>query len=563
MSEKFEELRQKALAAKKEKARQEELNAKQAKDQSKTEILAELEQGYQKVGELAFQEAEMTGKMSQLRHEIDTARAESRKIMEETIPAAEKDDAFEGQEDLRAEAVRMLQEEAKTLADSILVKERELQETRQKFSEISAERKGLLGKAKGYLAEREIPESRMNQIWRYVEDERKIKSELKNYRSHASRDALYYSASIYRPSGENERMYEYEEGKTYLWGIPEKAFSDPRFHNEYVDGFREGLDKILQDGKLRQQEQLSPDQIEKIKSGKYKVKYRDKEILLYDGTKPVEHEEVPENEFLSTLTPGERKVVEESTSNYEDYKNLEKRLRLSEYREDVHEAILREAGAENEEYNRRALAEKLPGLQAELEKAELELNGYDSDAKTIQEVRTLLEQTDQLLRKIDRRKEDIDTTRRSLTKTEEEKSKLQIERDALPKTLIRGRVKDKSRHESLLQAIQQLDRYTSANREEITAYQNEISEFEKQLSSLDERLKNLEPGFMEKWKTLSFQDRDKQLLNLEVKVYEAKDKLEETKRRIADLEWVKTQWENGKYLTVSLQEMLGKIRRGV
>src|SRR3989344_1768906 len=135
MSEGFEKLRQRALAAKQERAEHDQ----KAREESKSEVVAELEESYQELCRLALQEAEINGKLSQLFYEIRTAGEEARKIREETIPAAEKDEAFTEQEGLRTEAIGMLQKEAEALEDSIPIKGVELERLRQQHREIKTE----------------------------------------------------------------------------------------------------------------------------------------------------------------------------------------------------------------------------------------------------------------------------------------------------------------------------------------------------------------------------------------------------------------------------------------
>ncbi len=585
MSEVFEQLRQKALAAKEEQAKQAQLGSQKAREESKAEILTELEQGYERLGELALREAEADAKISQLFHEIRTAEREAKKILEETIPAAEQDEAFVGQEELRAEAIRVLQEEVKTLKDSIPNKEAELEEARRQHGEVKTEMRGLLGKAKGYLGEREIPERRMNEIRNWIEQERKTRNLLNSYRNHATREApdFAYWASDEKgdyeqwpvtktPDG-NQVTYTFEEGHTYSCGIPREIFTNSRFYNEYIDGFKDGLNKFLQEEGGWKDKKLSPEQIDKIKRTAYRLAYRDeehperdKEVIVYDGVNPVPHTEVLEDNFFTTLTPGEQKIIEESITNYENRENLEKRLRLSEYREDVHKAVLERAGAENQEYNRRSLAEKLPELQVELDKALNELREYEAKLASSKEAENLFRQAYQILESLRVKTGHLESSKLNTKYAEEKTRELQARREALPRRLLSKKPKDETEDNRLAREIEQYQESKTSAERSVDSYKKEIGQTEQHFTEVATKLEAFREGMndlLNKIRSLeSSRDREnefyRELNKLQREIMDAEKSERELKAKLQKLEWTKEQWEGGKYLASSLAEILAK-----
>ena len=500
MNENVEALRQKALEAKNAKALNQQAKAKQVAEDSKKNIREEMESGHQKLGQLELSEAELAAQVSQLEHEIKTAQQRLGQIEKEDRPNVENDEAFEGEEELRKLALKLLDDEKEQLSASLPDMSERLKLVQRQYKEARAEIKSILGKAKGYRGERELPKGKMSEVWRFVEEQRRVKNNLYSYANHAKTQARSLPAQL-QESTNNKVVFEYNEGRAYLWGIPADIFNNPRFYNEYVDSFRQEIDLMSQNESGR----LSEQQIEALKKGRLKLKFAGKEVLIYDGENPVVPQEVSPPEFLATLSENERKIVQEAVLTYEDRENLEKRLRLSEYREDVLGEIKKEAEDENAEYNKRTLEQKLPELETKLAAAQDALTQQEAEYNRFNQIVELLPQANQLLTSIWRSKSNIDHYEKQITALAKQIKELQKERDGIGKTFF-GNSKDQASDKRLAGRIEEHSQTIIGQEKYQTDSKSALAQKEAELDLVASKLNSLEHGLIDELKALPNED---------------------------------------------------------
>jgi hypothetical protein len=560
MNPKIEDLRRKALEATQTKEQEVAALRARAKEESKNKILGEMEGGNKRAIELALEEAGLGSRISQLYHEIDTAKRDIKRIPEQEIPKIEKDEAFNGQEELRQEAISLLRAQVEELTDLLPAKEGELQELKNKHLEVKIEFDKIIGTAKSYLGGKEFSQADMDRIWNYVESERENLRELNRYFNVGRQEGahVFYQLAI---NEETKDKYLYEDEKLYLYGLPDKVFTNPKFYNEYTIGVQKGVDDILQEG-IYNQKKLSDDQIKKIKNGKFKIEYKGQEVVIYDGVKPLEKKEVPENPFLTNLSEGEQKTILESTLNWERKDDLEKRLRLSDYREDVHEAILEDTKKEDKEFIVNKLKEKLPELEEEWSQANLELIKQNSEISRYEALEEDLSKAIRAMQVIFRSRQTLEQYKESISNSNLKKNQLKAELDALPKKFFGGKPKDEAKARQLKSEINYFDSTILNVQENAPAYTKSLEQAEQDLAAAEEKLKAVDPVIVEKLKIekelWESPDRHMAMYYLRDKISKAIDARRKANFKIIKLKEVKEKWEAGKYLNVSLAEALDK-----
>ncbi len=516
--------------------------------QSTSAVVAKLETGYQESGQLARQIEEISGKIQAAKHEIH-------RIETEEIPRA------------TAENAQIWQLKIQALRDSITEDLRVLDRSKRDMRQLS-------DTAKAYMGEREISQSRIDAVWNYVQDERRMQEVVESYRDHAkgsARNFVNHWALEARDS--SQVVHSFEEGARHLRGMPRGIFNNARIYNEYVTKFKEELEDLLEKGRGWKEVKLQADQIDKIRNCALRFDYsnkknpeQNKSVLIYNGAQGVDLTEIPEERIIATFSPQERKIVDESIINKEDRASLEQRLRKSEYRVDVHGAIHSQALAENEDYNKRALANKLPELERMLASAVGEAEIQQTRLKKLQQTASLFEDAYKILDQLLVNSRHLSGSELNLQAAQRSLDELKEQRAQLPKKLFSKKPKDQQRDQELEQEINQQAGYQSDLTSQADEYRQSISQAEQELAERSTRLQELRPGIEKKLAEIrsieSASDRENlfytTLSGLDSDMVSVRQSVEAVAAQVKRLEQVKDIWKSGRDLDVSVDEMIDR-----
>jgi hypothetical protein len=540
----------------------------EATSKERTEaVVSEIEQGTLIYQEAAGEDAAWTERLREIDGEIGEIRVRMQAVALGRIEVEASED-LKKQPDLRAEALENLRKEEDELKAALEHKEQERLEAENLQKAARANKSEIAGKVRPYLTEREIPPKKLDEIWKYIEEERKFEEKKREYEQHALREAEEYAFSIARAPRQNIREFTWKEGVTYLWGLPRDIFFDPRIHNAYVDKFDEVFNRIIIEKQIRSEwregpkdkkgEPLNEQQLQAIQQAKTTFVYKDKAVVLWDSGKPQAHEEEPPPpEFFSRLTPNEQNIVRDAIKTRKNKEDLLAKLKLSEYQPEIHQQILDAAAAEDAEYVAAKLKEKEPALQAATGSAREQLENKEQERKD-------LETAQRDIKRFNEKKQEHASSEGGLNNYRQYKQEQEVKREAFQKNRdelkrwpkffgvgggVRG-IKEKKRDYELEEKIKELnteiagwDARMKETKERLLAVKQEMDAYLENIRRLAPQAigENGEPV----WSVFEAANR----------AWIAEKEQRELQRRLEAMRKTGDEWRQGRFLNFSLEEM--------
>ena len=184
----------------------------------------------------------------------------------------------------------------------------------------------------------------------------------------------------------------------------------------------------------------------------------------------------------------------------------------------------------------------------------------------LKELKTLLDQAYRTLDSLRGEAGHLKNYKANATQTEEKRRDLQAEREALPKRFWSKRPKDKEIDSYLAHEISECEKSKVSTQKLIDFCEEEVKIAEQQFAEAVARLEALRPGMdkimndVRSIKVTHEMERAfyRELDKLRREVTDAEISIREARAKIEKLEWTKGEWENGRYLTLSLAEILAK-----
>lgn len=529
---------------------------------------------------------------------------ESISKFEDSIKEIEVDEDFNKDEAARSRVLEELKGKLEQLKLIKLAAEGYLKEKEEENVWIYRELRGLMRRAQSVIGERKIGEGgwthetqdgigNINTIWNYVEGERRAQESLPRYKLAgfekaksfavwASNEEAYQRGSVIKTEG--SVTYNYKLGGQYMDGPPPVTlFTDPRFYNAYIKGFKEGLsdDSSLTADGTPKTGRLTDEQIERVRATKYTITLTDPKgeqnfepLVIYGGTELVLPKEVPEDPFLASLTEGERRVARESILNPgQDKDTFIKALRLSEYRPDVDEAIRKEAEGGLQEYVKQKLAEKTPELEEAIQRTLAKVLAEEEEIKKLEEARVVIVRINEVVSRLAANKTVLAGLQNDIARYDTLITDLTARRNALPRGFfgLSRQPKDKIQDEQIAVDISNMQNQKALAEQRSTEISELINEAEAKINEAILELKRRNPSIgsdlegiltMESDSASSYARRDRfseMKTRLEQQIVDKRQMtLPFYRKKLEKLNGVKQTWEAGDDLYKNLSEMLGK-----